>query len=210
MLNMKNTVGCVVLVSMTGSAWAGTLPRVIGEMRHVMIGLSGGMLDVHLDDAGTASEMWSFPGESYDGAAGVLDGMYYSSQYGWLANGFISLGSGETIMIENVGSTPGLEAYEGGMRGMRANHTYDAIFGTDGSDPATEWDGMMRHDWFAADSIGDYQATFRVYVQDSTGGEVSSYGDAEMTLLFSAVPAPGGLALLGIGGLVAGRRRRGA
>jgi len=208
MMNMKNVIGCGVLASVACVASAETLPQVVGDMRHVMIGLSGGMLEAHVEDAGTAAEMWSFPGEAYDGAAGVLDEMYYSSQYGWLADGFISLGTGESIMIENVSSTPGLEAYEGGMRMMRANHTYDAIFGTDGSAMATPWDGMMRHDWFAAESIGDYQATFRLYVADAAGGEVTSYGDTEVTLLFSAVPAPGGLAVLGLGGLVAGRRRR--
>lgn len=45
------------------------------------------MLNVHVDDAGTASEMWSFQGESCDGAAGVLNRTRINAQYGWLVSG---------------------------------------------------------------------------------------------------------------------------
>lgn len=55
-----------------------------------MIALTGGMLNVHMDGAGTASEIWSFPGESCDGAAGVLNGTRINAQYGWPVSGLWS------------------------------------------------------------------------------------------------------------------------
>jgi hypothetical protein len=187
---------------------ADDLPRVVGGMRHVMITVENGVLHAHVETGSLATEMYAFPEDTYGGAAGVLNGSYYSSQYGWLAGGFIALGDGESIVIENTAMDEGLRVYEGGMRMMRETHTYAPIFGTDGSSAESLWSGTMRHDWFAASELGAYEASFRLFVQDESGRQVASYGDASVTLFFSAVPSPGAGVVLVAGGWAAGGRRR--
>ena len=197
-----------VVVAFAGSAALGDdLPRVVGAMEHVMISIENGVIDAHLDAGSGSLELHAFPEDTYTGAAAVLNGSYYSSQYGWLAGGFISLGAGESIVIENIAMDEGLRVYEGGMRMMREMHSYDAIFGTEGSPSQSIWAGTMRHDWFAASEAGEYEASFRVFVIDSFGDRVESYGSSEVTLSFFAVPTPGAGLVLG-GGLLATRRRR--
>ena len=193
-----------------GTALGGvSLPNVWGEMEHVMISLDNGAVHAHVGtDAGNPVELQRFVGESYSGAASVLDDSYYSSQYGWVPDGFISLDAGEFMWIEHVSSTAGLDVYEGGMRMMRDMHTYDSILGTDGSDDAWMWSGMMVHNWYSADALGSYEATYEVFVGDASGSAVTGYDSALVTLNFDAVPSPAGLSVLGLGGLVVTRRRR--
>lgn len=206
---MKLELCVLTAVSLSGIAGAAVWPNVWGDMKHAMIGVDNGQITAHLmDPASERIEMMRFPGESYSGAAAMLDDKYYSSQYGWLADGFISLNPGEQIVIENISGDTGLEVYEGGMRAMAAMHSYDPLFGTAGSPATNTWDGMMRHDWFAATAPGDYEMTFRIYVADDTGTQVTSYGEAGVTFLFSTVPAPGAASVLALGGLLCSRRRR--
>jgi hypothetical protein len=179
-------------------------------MEHIMLTFNNGEVHAHVGtDASTPIEMQRFEGETYDGAASVLNDTYYSSQYGWLADGFISLGQDEFMWIEHVSSTAGLNVYEGGMRMMRELHTYDAIQGTDGSDDAWMWGGTMTHNWYSVDALGSYEATYRVFVGDASGNAYSQYASDTVTLYFNAVPAPSGLGMLAMGGLVASRRKRG-
>ncbi|MEM9166874.1 MAG: PEP-CTERM sorting domain-containing protein [Planctomycetota bacterium] len=195
-----------------GLANAQSLPTVDGGMKHVLVDFDGTNLGLELDDSLT-SDVPPLPmrdfGGSYDGAASVLDGKYYSSQYGFLPDAIITLPFGGAVYVELLSATPGLEIYEGGMRPMRANHTYDPIFGTDGSDAVWLWNGAMHHPWFAAENLGTYEADFRVFIGDAVTAEpLSGFGAADITLSWTAVPAPGTAALLGVGGLVAARRRR--
>lgn len=183
-----------------------------GGMKHVLISFDGTSLGAVVDPDTPQLElplaMRSF-GETHTAPADVLDGMYYSSQYGFLADGFISLPAGAGIFIELQSATPGLEAYEGGMRMMRENHTYAPMFGTDGSDAAWQWGGTMHHPWFAASELGVYEATFEVYLGDAaTGDRLGGFGSSQVTLEWRAVPAPGSAAVLGVAGLAALRRRR--
>ncbi len=208
---MKPTLAVAAVVAASNTAGAAVWPNVWGEMKHAMIGVQNGRITAHvMDPASERVEMVRFPGESYSGAAAVLDEKYYSSRYGWVADGFLSLAPGEQIVIENISGDTGLEVYEGGMRSMAPMHTYDPIFGTAGSPATDTWDGMMRHDWFAATSPGEYEMRFRIYVADDAGNLVGSYGEAGLTFLFSAVPAPGALPAFVLAGLAGvGRRRRG-
>ncbi len=202
-------IGVMAFGSVCGSAMAG-LPNLHGmPMEHVMLSFEDGVVGAHAGP--TAADpvlMRRFAGESYDGAASVLDGTYYSDQYGWLADGFISLGADEFMWIERVSSTAGLDVYEGGMRMMREFHSYDAILGTDGSSDRWMWGGTMTHNWYSADAPGDYAATYFVYVGDANGDAYTRYRGAAVTLYFSAVPAPGALGLLGLASCGAMRRGR--
>ena len=204
------TVSMMVVAGAAGAQ----LPQFAwdGGMKHVFITFDGSSVGVEVDpntpQLELPLEMRTF-GESYQGAAAVLNGTYYSSQFGFLANGFLSLPAGAAISIEMLSATPGLMVYEGGMRMMRENHTYAPIFGTGGSDPAWEWGGTMHHPWFAADALGDYSADFEVYISDAaTGDRLSGFGSDTVTLQWQAVPTPGSALVLGLGGLVTTRRRR--
>lgn len=207
---MNTTMTMTTVALVCGSAIGGvSLPNVWGPMEHIEISMSNGAVHTHVGThAGNAIELQRFAGENYDGAAAVLDDSYYSSQYGWVADGFISLEAGEFMWVEHVSSTAGLNVYEGGMRMMREMHSYDAILGTDGSDDAWMWSGTMVHNWYSADALGSYEATYEVFVGDASGNAVLGYESAMVTLNFNAVPSPAGLSVLGLGGLVAARRRR--
>ncbi|MEM1329831.1 MAG: hypothetical protein AAGG07_04650 [Planctomycetota bacterium] len=207
---MKNMITATALALIAGVAQA-QVPNVVGmPMKHAMISLDGttGAIDVHLDgDTTERIELVRFPGESYDGAASVLDGTFYGDRYGWLADGFITLDPGLGVWVELVDQSAGLRVYEGGMRMMRANHTYAPILGTDGSGGAWQWSGAMTHNWYSVDTLGDYQVTYRVYVGDQQGNAVAGFTSDTVTFSFTAVPAPATAALLGAG-LLAGVRRR--
>lgn len=174
-----------------------------------MVTFEDGAVSAHTNnDASSAIELLRFEGESYSGGASVLDENFYSDQYGWVPDGFISLGADEFLWIERVSSTAGLDVYEGGMRMMRETHSYDAILGTDGSDDAWMWGGTMVHNWYSAGELGSYEVTYEVFVGDADGNAYSQYASDTVTLYFDAVPAPAGVVVLGFGGLVAARRRR--
>lgn len=179
-------------------------------MEHIMVSMNGGAIEAHANtDASSPVTMQRFVGERYDGNAGALDEMYYSDQYGWILDGIVDPGAGNSIWIELVSQSDGLETYEGGRRMMIGAQTFGPIFGTDASDMIWQWSGMMTHNWYAADSIGDYEATYSVYVGDSAGNAVDGFSSGEVTLNFRAVPTPGSLAILGLGVLGVVRRKRG-
>ncbi len=187
-----------------------SLPNVWGPMEHVMISLENGAVHAHVNtDATSPIELHRFEGQPYDGASSVLQDTYYSSQYGWIADGFINLGADEFMWIERIDASDGLNVYEGGMRMMREMHTYNAIQGTDGSDDAWNWGGTMVHNWYSADTLGAYEATYRVFVGDEFGNAFAQYQSDTVTLNFNAVPAPGAMGILASAGLIATRRKRG-
>ena len=208
-MTLKATTLTTVALACTTAIGGVSWPNAWGSMEHIEISLSNGTVHAHvMTDAANPVELQRFSGESYSGAAAVLDDSYYSSQYGWVADGFIGLNPGEFMWVEHVSSTAGLDVYEGGMRMMRDMHTYDAILGTDGSDDAWMWPGTMVHNWYSADALGSYEATYEVFVGDASGNAALGYESAMVTLNFNAVPTPAGLSLLGLGGLVIARRRR--
>jgi len=207
---MNATSMTILTVSIAaGSAIAGfEAPNAhTWPMEHVMISMTNNQIDAHTND-GAMVDLLRFAGESYSGDASVLDDSYYSDQYGWVADGFIDLSAGEFMWISFVSGTDGLDVYEGGRRTMSDTHTYDAIQGTDGSDNAWMWSGVMTHNWYSVQEAGLYEATYEVYVGDADGNALTAYTSDTVTLNFNAVPAPSSLALLGMGGVVATRRRR--
>lgn len=216
------TTAVLTLAAGTSAAAAQSLPQVAGEMKHIFITFDGSAIDVSVDNslpgdpAASPVELVGYAGDApYTGAAGVLDGRFYSARYGWLQNGFIDLdlddnGSNElSIWIEHTSSSPGLEVYEGGMRMMRGSHTYTPILGTDGSSDRWNWPVSMMHNWYAVDAVGFYEATYDVYIGDEFGNRLPGFSSDSVTLAFSAIPSPATPALLAGAIPLAARRRRG-
>lgn len=202
---IASSIAICSTVALAGLPNAHTWP-----MEHIMIHMHGTALEAHIaTSADNPILLQRFEGESYDGNAAALDDMYYSDQYGWILDGIVDPGVGNSIWIELVSQTDGLETYEGGRRMMIDAQTFDPIFGTDSSAMNWQWSGMMTHNWYAASDLGDYEATYSIYVGDSAGNAVDGFTAGEVTLNFRAVPAPGSLALLGLGAFGATRRKRG-
>ena len=76
------------------------------------------------------------------------------------------------------------------------------VVGGSGSSPTTYWNGMNSTLTLAANGAGEHY----LLMYTSFGAAIQS-GNA-LSVSFAAVPAPGAAALIGLAGMVAGRRRR--
>lgn len=208
---MSKTITTLTLTILAGTASADIWPHADGMMKHVMVSLENQTIMVHLEgDPSERMSMIRYPGEEYTPPADVLNEKFYNSQYGWMADGFLDLPTGAGIFVQMLSSDPGLEVYEGGMRSMIGMHSFDPILGTDGNNGPWQWGGTMTHNWYAAMAAGDYDTTYEVYVGDAaTGQPLDGYTADQVTLLFTTIPAPGTLAVLGLGSIGLLRRRRG-
>ncbi|MBK7403505.1 MAG: hypothetical protein IPJ41_02440 [Phycisphaerales bacterium] len=205
----KLLASVLIIPVLAGAAGADVWPHADGPMKHIMVGLDGQTLTAHMDSPEERMPMLRYPGEQYTAPADVLDDSYYSSQYGWIPDGFIDLPAGAGVFISTLDATPGLDVYEGGMRSMIPMHTFAPILGTDGLGDPWQWDGTMTHNWYSAMQPGDYDAIYQVYLGDAASGlPLDGYTPAEVSLHFSAVPAPGAIALLAFAGAILPRRRR--
>ncbi len=209
-MSFINTIAITSSIAVASTIALAGLPNAhTWPMEHFMVSMNGSSIEAHVNTSPSSPIMLErFAGESYDGNAGALDNMYYSDQYGWILDGIVDPGAGNSIWIELTSQTNGLETYEGGRRMMIGDQTFDPIFGTDSSAMNWQWSGMMTHNWYAAQSAGDYEAIYSIYVGDSVGNAVDGFTAGEVTLNFRAVPAPGSLAILGLGVMGATRRKR--
>jgi len=157
-------------------------------------------------------------GEGFGGNASVLNGTGYNAQFGWLANGFVSIPPGSGVFVRRVAGSPWIDVY--------SESGYEPILGTDGSDALWQWDGTMTHNWFATGVHGMHRVEYEVFVGDSvgnpldgwTGGTIAlgfEYGRPLRTLgerpagsIGAVTPAGGSLLPLGLALLGAPRRRR--
>ncbi len=210
-MNITNTIVSFTTIAIISTSALAQLPNThTWPMEHIMVSMENNTLHAHvMTSPNNPAEMLRFVGETYDGNASALNDQYYSDQYGWMLDGIVDPGMGNSIWIEMTSQSAGLNTYEGGMRMMIPMQTFDPIFGTAGSDLNWQWDGMMTHNWYSAAELGDYEASYRIYVGDANGDAVAGFTDGAVTLNFRAVPSPSTLALLGMGSLIAARRKRG-
>ncbi len=208
-MKLSTTIVSVTLTTTAAISLAGMPNAHTWPMEHIMVSMDNNQLHAHVNtNAANPIEMLRFAGETYDGNASALDDQYYSDQYGWVLDGIVDPGFGNSIWIETTSQSTGLSTYEGGRRMMIPMQTFDPIFATAGSDMNWQWNGMMTHNWYAAADLGDFEATYRIYIGDSNGDAITSFGEATVTLNFRSVPSPSGLALLSMGTFIATRRKR--
>ncbi|MGD1917099.1 MAG: GC-type dockerin domain-anchored protein [Phycisphaerales bacterium] len=169
---MKTHTTTVLAVLATAGSALAQAPQMGGPMRHVMLGLDGDRV-MAMNPHNEAMELRNY-GETYPGAASVLDGTAYNAQYGWMAMGGLSLPAGASIWIELESATDGLMVYRGG--------TFEPIHGTDDSAMAFMWDGRMLHNWWAVTEVGSYEADIVIYLGDAAGTPISGYQAGRTTL----------------------------
>ncbi len=143
-----------------------------------------------------------------------------------------AFGPDAAIWIESISISEGLESYLAiGRYGVNADNTvvvdpnahgYTGIFGTAGSSSRWRWDYQMDHNTYAVHLAHllpnqSYSATYRVYIGDAAGDEIAAAIGASTIETWtwtapSAIPVPepatAGLALVGLGALLAFGRRR--
>jgi MYXO-CTERM domain-containing protein len=110
---------------------------------------------------------------------------------------------------QNGGSSTNYDLGQVAGDGTLANvATYVFVASGGGSwDPgATGFAGAGTYNANAFPAGGFAAGTWNILVNDDAGGDISSVGN--FTMNYTAVPAPGALALLGLGGLAVTRRRR--
>ncbi len=174
------TLAAVILASVPSLVLAAN-PQLGGPMKHMLVTLSGTTIGVTLE-GDPLERLWlKYYNQTYAAPADVLNGMHYNGQYGWLAGGFISLPPGSAIWVEIVDATPGLRMYEA--------LTFAPLWGTAGASPRWKWNGVMVHNWYAAEQCGKYEATYIVYVGDAvTGFPRAGYFPGSVTLYWQNVP----------------------
>ena len=183
--------GSIVLA---GSAAFALDPHMGGSMKHIRISVVGQSIQYTIDgDPNERLELLNY-GEAYDAPADVLDDSAYNSRYGWTADGVINIPPDASIFIQMLNQTPGLESYE--------KMTFKPIFGMDGSSDIWAWDGTMSHNWMAARTLGDFDATYRIYVGDTaTQQPLAGWQSADVTLSWQSTPCM----TLSVNNLVAGQ-----
>jgi hypothetical protein len=129
----------------------------------------------------------------------ALNGTAWNWQYGW-ANGSLDQGSipaGSKIWIEVLSQSDGLKTYD------RTGNSYAPIFGTNGSPDIWKWNetmGMSHNAYTVTPGVGEWFATYKVYIGDATtGAEVAGYGSDTVTLTWTSIPEPATLGLMGTG-----------
>lgn len=161
------------------------------------------------DENGPVDELGTWLlAQNGDGTGGLLAFEIYSSIGGNVANGPDSTDViASTGLLDIGGGTAALEFYSAAPAfsgNLVAGETYWFAANTIGGGPADPYE-VGRH---IQNSVYDDDGTFW-FSNDPTGVNFDGQGfTPEMSLSVSIVPAPGAAALLGLGGLVAIRRRR--
>lgn len=155
-------------------------PTLGGPMKHILIAFDNNSIGLSFESPDEGPLTLHDYGETYSGAAAVLNDSAYNAQFGWLAGGFISLPPDGSIWIETLDATPGLETYDA--------FSFAPILGTDGSSDRWQWSGVMTHNWYAVRDYGFYEATYSVYIGDAVGQPMSGFAADSITLSWLYAP----------------------
>ncbi|MFK7758867.1 MAG: hypothetical protein AB8C13_02845 [Phycisphaerales bacterium] len=216
---MRNLAIPLVIGAMCSASHA-DIPQMGGAMSHLLVSIFDQQVFIGFESPSMSTVELLDGSGSFNGAASVLDGLGHNAQFGWLANGFISLPPSSGVFVRTVSMSPYLQIY--------SEFGYAPILGTEGSDRIWQWDGTMTHNWFASEAQGLSSATFEVFVGDLAGNPLDGWisGTIDLQFLYGAdlsgrigtrsggaaqglvpsVPAPAGIALLSLSAVT--RRKR--
>ncbi len=186
-------------------------------MSHLLVTLFQNQIFVTFESPSMSTvTMQDNPG-TFTGAPSVLNDLGYNGQFGWMANGFISLPPMSGIFVRTISMSEHLSVFE--------QASFDEILGTGSSTDTWQWNGTMIHNWYATEAKGPHHASYEVFVGDLAGNPLDGYQSGFIELNFQygpdlsgrvgsldqsirAVPAPGSLLLLAMGSFVGTKRRR--
>ncbi len=212
---MRSAFSLALMISASGAA--ASPPTLGGPMSHLLVTLFNNEIFLSFESPSMSTVTMQDNAGDFVAGASVLNGHGYNGQFGWLANGFISLPPSSGIFVRTLASSPHLRVYE--------ESSFESILGTDGADDVWRWDGTMTHNWYATDTHGEHLARYEVFVGDLTGNPLDGYTSSTIELRFeygqdlsgrigtlgsgfvSAVPTPGTIAIVSAA-LVGARRRR--
>lgn len=186
-------------------------------MSHLLVTLFQNQIFVTLESPSMSTVIMQDNPGTFTGAPSVLNDLGYNGQFGWMANGFISLPPSSGIFVRTTSSSPHLSVFEQG--------SFDEILGTGNSPEIWQWDGTMTHNWYATDVYGSHRALYEVFVGDLSGNPLIGYQSGFVNLNFEygpdlsdrigsknapihAIPTPSTLSLFVLGSLFGVRRRR--
>ena len=213
-----NTAIALTLGACATSHALASTPTLGGPMSHLLITLFQQQVYVTFESPSMATVTMQDSPDDFTGPADVLNHTGYNAQFGWLANGFISLPPSSGIFVRTIASSPHLDVYE--------ETTFASILGTDGSSEIWQWDGTMTHNWYSTDTHGPHFARYEVFVGDILGNPLAGYTPGTIDLSFEygpdlsgrigtrgahsvgVLPTPGTPAFTGFGALLVGSRRR--
>lgn len=214
-----NTIALGLLLGASTTNALASGPTLGGPMSHLLITVFQQQVYVTFESPSMATVTMQDTGDDFTGPADVLNHTGYNAQFGWLANGFISLPSGAGIYVRTLSASPYLSVYE--------ETSFQAIMGTEGSSDLWRWDGTMTHNWYATDVHGPHHARYEVFVGDSMGNPLAGYqaGFVDLSFVYgpdlsgrigtlgprivTSTPAPStAMGLLTLGALTSARRRR--
>ena len=207
-----------ITIAIGACSAAASTPTLGGPMSHLLVTLFQNQVFLTFESPSMSTVSMQDNDGDFTGGASVLNGMGYNAQFGWLANGFISLPPESGIFVRTLAGSPHLSVYE--------ETTFASILGTDDSSDIWQWDGTMTHNWYSTDTHGSHFARYEVFVGDMLGNPLHGYTSASIDLWFEyppdlsgrirahtgptigATPAPGALSTLGLGLMAIGTRRR--
>lgn len=196
-------------------------PTLGGSMSHLLVTLFQNEIYITYESPSMSVVSMQDNTGTFTGSSSVLNNLGYNAQFGWLANGFISLPPSSGIFVRTIAMSEHLSVYQQG--------SFDPIFGTDGSSDIWQWNGTMTHNWYATDVHGPHSARYEVFVGDLSGNPRAGFtsGFVDFNFVYgpdlsgrigtmhngavSQVPAPGalgGLLVCSTCGLVRRRRTR--
>ncbi len=212
---MRYALPSALMISASGAL--ASSPTLGGPMSHLLVTLFNNEIILSFESPSMSTVTMQDNAGDFVSGASVLNNNGYNGQFGWLANGFISLPPSSGIFVRTLASSPHLSVYE--------ETTFASILGTDGSDDVWQWDGTMTHNWYSSDTHGEHLARYEVFVGDLAGNPLDGYTSATIDLRFEygqdlsgrigtlgsgvvpSVPAPGTITIMSAG-LICTRRRR--
>jgi len=213
---MKRIAFPIQMMLLSSTAY-GALPTLGGPMSHILITLFQNEIYLSFESPSMSVVTMQNAEDDFIGSASVLNNTGYNAQFGWLANGFISLPQDSGIFIRTISSSPHLGVYD--------ETTFQGIMGTDTSPDLWQWDGTMTHNWYSTDTHGLHHARYEVFVADLAGNPLGGFTPGTIDLVFdyqpdlrgrigpssgttSPLPTPPAASLLMLGALTVARRKR--
>lgn len=215
---MRYTLILTALGMLTGAAFAASTPSLGGPMSHLLVTLHQQQLYISFESPSLSTVIMHDNDGDFTGPASVLNGSGYNAQFGWMANGFISLPPSTGIFVRTLSTSPHLRVYQ--------QSSFQPILGTDASSDTWQWDGTMTHNWYATTIHGPHLARYQLFVGDLWGNPLDTFTPATVDLHFlygpdlrprviaftghgaNPIPAPGALCPLALGSIGLTRRRR--